>query len=82
MDVVASMSNDSREMLWIDDTSGGQTISLINGCAIGSFDFKTDPYLPDSVYVKAGNFIAFNDKYNRTRLYTIMTVEGDDARFD
>lgn len=78
MDVVASMSNDSREMLWIDDTSGGQTISLINGCAIGSFDFKTDPYLPDSVYVKAGNFIAFNDKYNRTRLYTIMTVEGDD----
>ena len=78
MDVVSSMSNDSREMLWIDDTSGGQTISLINGCAIGSFDFKTDPYLPDSVYVKAGNFIAFNDKYNRTRLYTIMTVEGDD----
>lgn len=78
MDVVASMSNDYREMLWIDDTSGGQTISLINGCAIGSFDFKTDPYLPDSVYVKAGNFIAFNDKYNRTRLYTIMTVEGDD----
>lgn len=78
MDVVASMSNDSREMLWIDDTSGGQTISLINGCAIGSFDFKTDSYLPDSVYVKAGNFIAFNDKYNRTRLYTIMTVEGDD----
>ena len=78
MDVVASMSNDSQEMLWIDDTSGGQTISLVNGCAIGSFDFKTDPYLPDSVYVKAGNFIAFNDKYNRTRLYTIMTVEGDD----
>ena len=78
MDVVASMSNDSRKMLWIDDTSGGQTISLVNGCAIGSFDFKTDPYLPDSVYVKAGNFIAFNDKYNRTRLYTIMTVEGDD----
>lgn len=78
MDVVASMSNDSRETLWIDDTSGGQTISLVNGCAIGSFDFKTDPYLPDSVYVKAGNFIAFNDKYNRTRLYTIMTVEGDD----
>lgn len=78
MDVVASMSNDSLEMLWIDDTSGGQTISLINGCAIGSFDFKTDPYLPDSVYVKAGNFIAFNDKYNRTRLYTIMTVECDD----
>lgn len=78
MDVVASMSNDSQEMLWINDTSGGQTISLVNGCAIGSFDFKTDPYLPDSVYVKAGNFIAFNDKYNRTRLYTIMTVEGDD----
>ena len=78
MDVVASMSNDSQEILWIDDTSGGQTISLVNGCAIGSFDFKTDPYLPDSVYVKAGNFIAFNDKYNRTRLYTIMTVEGDD----
>lgn len=78
MDVVASMSNDVDGTMMIDDTSGGQTITLTNGCAIGSYDFVTDPYHPDSEYIKAGNFIAFNDKYNRHRLYTIMTVDGDD----
>lgn len=78
MDVVASMSNDTTGTMYINDSSGGQTITMTNGCAIGSYDFTTDPYHKDSVYIKAGNFIAFNDKYNRTRLYTIMTVQGDD----
>ena len=78
MDVVASMSNDTDGTMLIDDSNGGQTITLTNGCAIGSYDFTTDPYHKDSAYIKAGNFIAFNDKYNRPRLYTIMTVEGED----
>ena len=78
MNAVATLSNDIEGTMYIDDTSGGQTITLTNGCAIGSYDFKTDPYHKDSVYITAGNFIAFNDKYNRTRLYTIITVEGDD----
>lgn len=78
MDVVASMSNETTGTMYIDDTSGGQTITLTNGCAIGSYDFKTDAHHDDSVYITAGNFIAFNDKYNRTRLYTIMTVNSDD----
>lgn len=78
--VVASMSNDATNTMWIDDSSGGQTISLTNGCAIGSYDFKTDAHHEDSVYITVGNFIAFIDKYNKTRLYTIMSVDcdGDD----
>ena len=78
MNAVTTLSNDIDGTMYIDDTSGGQTITLTNGCAIGSYDFKTDPYHKDSIYIKAGNFIAFNDKYNRTRLYTIMSVDGDD----
>lgn len=78
MNAVATMSNDIEGTMYIDDTSGGQTITLTSGCAIGSYDFKTDPYHKDSVYIKAGNFIAFTDKYDRTRMYTIMSVDGDD----
>lgn len=78
MNAVATMSNDIEGTMYLDDTSGGQTITLTSGCAIGSYDFKTDPYHKDSIYIKAGNFIVFTDKYDRTRMYTIMTVDGDD----
>lgn len=78
MNAVATMSNDIEGTMYIDDTSGGQTITLTSGCAIGSYDFKTDPYHKDSIYIKAGNFIVFTDKYGRTRMYTIMSVDGDD----
>ena len=78
MNAVATMSNDIEGTMYLDDTSGGQTITLTSGCAIGSYDFKTDPYHKDSIYIKAGNFVVFTDKYDRTRMYTIMSVDGDD----
>lgn len=78
MDVVTTMSNETTGTMYIDDTSGGQTISLTSGVSVGTYDFKVDPYVKESIYIKTGNFIAFNDKYNKHRLYTIMKVSGDD----
>lgn len=63
------------------DNSGanqGQTISLTNNVAIGTYDFTTFPDHEDVKYITEGNYIAFKDKYGKDRLYTIMTVEGDD----
>lgn len=77
MSIVATMTNDVPNALMIDDSSGGQNIILTNGVATGSYSFKTDPYHRDSVYIKAGNYIAFKDKYSKYRLYTIITVSGD-----
>lgn len=56
----------------------GQTISLTNNVAIGTYDFTTFPDHEDVKYITEGNYIAFKDKYGKDRLYTIMTVEGDD----
>ena len=78
MHVLCSPSTDLLDTLPIDDSSGGQEISIVNNCAVGTYDFTTDPRHPDSVHIKEGNYIAFKDKYSKTRLYTIMTIEGDE----
>lgn len=78
MHVLCSPSTDLPETLPINDVSGGQEISIVNNCAVGTYDFTTDPRHPDSVHIQEGNYIAFKDKYSKTRLYTIMTIEGDD----
>lgn len=49
-----------------------------NNSAVGTYDFTTDPRHPDSVYITEGNYIAFRDKYGKDRLYTIMSIEGDE----
>lgn len=80
MHVLCTPSTDLPETLPIDDSgdSLGQEISITNDCAVGTYDFTTDPRHPDSVYITEGNYIAFRDKYNKDRLYTIMSIEGDD----
>ena len=78
MHVLCSPSTDLPDTLPIDDSSGGQEISIVNNCAVGTYDFTTDPRHPDSVHIQEGNYIAFKDKYSKTRLYTIMTIEGDE----
>lgn len=74
------MQSDSPDSLRIDDSGAnqGQTISLTNNVAIGTYDFTTFPDHEDVKYITEGNYIAFKDKYGKDRLYTIMTVEGDD----
>lgn len=80
MHVLCTPSTDLPETLPIDDSgdSLGQEIAITNNCAVGTYDFTTDPRHPDSVYITEGNYIAFRDKYNKDRLYTIMSIEGDD----
>lgn len=80
MHVLCTPSTDLPETLPIDDSgdSLGQEIAITNDCAVGTYDFTTDPRHPDSVYITEGNYIAFRDKYGKDRLYTIMTIEGDD----
>lgn len=78
MHVLCTPSTDIVSSLPIDDSSGGQEISIVNNCAVGTYDFITDPRHPDAQYIVEGNYIAFRDKYGKDRLYTIMTIEGDE----
>lgn len=78
MRVIKSVSTDMDNGFWIDDTgSNGQKITLSSGCVVGSYNFSIDAYLKDSIYFQPGNFILFKDKYDKTRLYTIISVSGD-----
>lgn len=80
MHVLCNPSTDAPDSLQIDDSGAnqGQTISLTNNVAIGTYDFTTFPDHEDIKYITEGNYIAFKDKYGKDRLYTIMTIEGDD----
>lgn len=80
MHVLCTPSTDLPQTLPIDDSgdSLGQEISITNNSAVGTYDFTTDPRHPDSVYITEGNYIAFRDKYSKDRLYTIMSIEGDE----
>lgn len=80
MHVLCTPSTDLPQTLPIDDSgdSLGQEISITNNSAVGTYDFTTDPRNPDAVYITEGNYIAFRDKYGKDRLYTIMSIEGDE----
>lgn len=78
MHVLCAPSTDLLQTLPIDDSSGGQQIEITNNCAVSTYDFTTDPRHQDSVYIIEGNYIAFRDKYGKDRLYTIMTIDGDE----
>lgn len=80
MHVLCNPSTDAEYSLSIDDSgvNYGQRITLANNVAIGTYDFKTFPDHEDSKYITEGNYIAFKDKYGKDRLYTIMSIEGDE----
>lgn len=80
MHVLCNPSTDAEDSLPIDDSgvNYGQRITLANNVAIGTYDFKTFPDHEDSKYITEGNYIAFKDKYGKDRLYTIMSIEGDE----
>ena len=79
MHVLCISSDDLPQTLPINDEYGGQDISIINNCAIGTYNFSVDPRHEDAKYITEGNYISFRDKYGKDRLYTIMSVEGDDS---
>ncbi|MFD1411523.1 phage tail spike protein [Lapidilactobacillus gannanensis] len=55
-----------------------QTIELKNNCAIGTYDFTVNQQDPDAKVLQLGNYISFVDKYGKTRLYTLMSHDGDE----
>lgn len=80
MHVLCHASEDAPDSLPIDDSgsSMGQKITITNNVAVGTYDFTVPAGHPDSAYIEEGNYIAFDDKYGKQRLYTIMTVDGDE----
>lgn len=76
--IVATPSSDLPDSLPIDDSSGGQTLELVAGVVIGTYDFTIDSRHKDAKFITEGNYIAFKDKYEKTRMYTIMTIDGYD----
>lgn len=55
-----------------------QIIELKNNCAIGTYDFTVNQQDPDAKTLQLGNYISFVDKYGKTRLYTLMSHDGDE----
>lgn len=80
MHVLCHASTDAPDSLPIDDSgsSMGQKITITNNVAVGTYDFTVPSDHSDSTYIEEGNYIAFKDKYGKQRLYTIMTVDGED----
>lgn len=80
MHVLCNPSLDAPGSLPIDDSgNNGQEISIVNNVAIGTYDFSTVASHKDSEFITEGNYVAFKDKYNKTRLYTIMSISGEDT---
>lgn len=80
MHVLCNPSLDAPGSLPIDDSgNNGQEISIVNNVAIGTYDFSTIASHKDSEFITEGNYVAFKDKYDKTRLYTIMSISGEDT---
>lgn len=80
MHVLCNPSLDAPGSLPIDDSgNNGQEISIVNNVAIGTYDFSTVASHKDSEFITEGNYVAFKDKYDKTRLYTIMSISGEDT---
>lgn len=80
MHVLCNPSLDAPGSLPIDDSgNNGQEISIVNNVAIGTYDFSVVASHKDSEFITEGNYVAFKDKYDKTRLYTIMSIFGEDT---
>lgn len=80
MHVLCNPSLDAPGSLPIDDSgNNGQEISIVNNVVIGTYDFSVVASHKDSEFITEGNYVAFKDKYNKTRLYTIMSISGEDT---
>lgn len=80
MHVLCNPSLDAPGSLPIDDSgNNGQEISIVNNVAIGTYDFSVIASHKDSEFITEGNYVAFKDKYDKTRLYTIMSISGEDT---
>lgn len=76
MHVLAAPSTDADDSLPIFDDK--QVVALQNNTVVSTYDFSVQQKHPDANNLQMGNYIAFKDKKGKTRLYTLMSFDGDD----
>lgn len=74
--VLCVPSSESRDSLPIFNDK--QTIVLQNNTVVSTYDFSVQQKHPDAINLKWGNYVAFRDKYGKTRMYTLISHDGDD----
>ncbi|WP_308902511.1 phage tail spike protein [Latilactobacillus curvatus] len=76
MHVLCAPSTDSPNSLPIFNDK--QTILLSNNTVVSTYDFSVQQKHPDAQYLQMGNYVVFVDKYHKTKMYTLMSHDGDD----
>ncbi|MHB9289698.1 phage tail spike protein [Latilactobacillus curvatus] len=51
---------------------------MSNNTVVSTYDFSVQQKHPDARYLQMGNYIVFVDKYHKTKMYTLMSHDGDD----
>lgn len=74
--VLCVPSSEAQDSLPIFDDK--QTIVLQNNTVVSTYDFSVQQKHPDATNLKWGNYVAFRDKYGKTRMYTLISHDGDD----
>lgn len=74
--VLCVPSSESRDSLPIFNDK--QTIVLQNNTVVSTYDFSVQQKHPDAINLKWGNYVVFRDKYGKTRMYTLISHDGDD----
>lgn len=76
MHVLAMPSTDAPKSLPIFNDK--QMVSITNNTVVSTYDFSVQQKHPDAGTLQMGNYIAFRDKYNKMKLYTLINYDGDD----
>lgn len=71
--------SDLSNCIKIDDSAGGQVITLSDSVVTATYDFEIPANHKDAVFFKVGNYIQFQDKYGEECKYVIRSVEGEDT---
>ncbi|WP_459127648.1 phage tail spike protein [Latilactobacillus curvatus] len=74
--VLCVPSSDSKDSLPIFNDK--QTIVLQNNTVVSTYDFSVQQKHPDATNLKYGNYVVFRDKYDKARMYTLISHDGDD----
>lgn len=76
MHVLCSPSTDSPNSLPIFNDK--QTILISNNTVVSTYDFTVQQKHEDAGKLQMGNYIVFKDKYRKTRMYTLISFDGND----
>ncbi|MGR3742109.1 phage tail spike protein [Companilactobacillus sp. DQM5] len=80
MHVLCNPSTDSKDSLPIYNDK--QNIVISNNTVVSTYDFTVPQNHPDAKFLKYGNYIVFKDKYEKTKMYTLIEFDGDDTETD